>query len=403
MKITPRPITTTSMASTAPVATTATTAKTPSTTNTTTTTTTSTPTLHATTTGVAHSPLPAPHVDVADRAGKTAALHALKGLPIGRTFAAIDLGSSSGKMIVAKQTADGVVTLLDQKIGCALGKNVVNGTAIPDDNIDRAISALQQFVDVAAQHGVAVDDIPLITTAVVRNASNGAAFVDRVRRDVGITARVLSGDDEADIGFRGALGSMLATPGRYATLDLGGGSFQIAVGTDKGLEAGGSTQVGSNAILDTMINPRVDDAGIVDAAVFAHVDSELKRTAPLPLGDDVVAGRTLVATGGVSKFLRLHLGTDVIGRDEIDRVRRQLGALPIVDRAAFVAVGKSDDDKQALGIGTTAGANDYGKKLPASLSLLLHIVDGLGLDSIRVSATDARHALIHGAIATATR
>jgi hypothetical protein len=345
------------------------------------------------------SKTPTMTVPVEQRAGQTVAIHALKHLPLGATFAAIDLGSSSGKMLVARQTASGLQVLVDQKIGCALGKNVGNGAPIPSDNMDRAVAALSELVAVAATHGVNVVDIPLITTAVVRNATNGADFVARVQHELGLRARVLSGDEEADIGFRGALGDLLKTPGRYATLDLGGGSFQVAVGTHEGLEDGGSTQVGSNLILDTLINPLVDASGVVDANIFAHVDATLQQTAPLPLPADALAGRTLVATGGVSKFLRLHLGKDVIGRDDIDALRRELGALPIVDRAAYVAVGKSDDDKVALGIGTTAGANDYGKKLPASLSLLLHIVDGLGLSSIQVSGTDARHALLHTAVA----
>ena len=345
------------------------------------------------------SKAPTMTVPVEQRAGQTVAIHALKHLPLGSTFAAIDLGSSSGKMLVARQTASGLQILVDQKIGCALGKNVGNGAPIPSDNMDRAVAALSELVAVAATHGVNVVDIPLITTAVVRNATNGADFVAHVQHELGLRARVLSGDEEADIGFRGALGDLLKTPGRYATLDLGGGSFPLAVGTHDGLVDGGSTQVGSNLILDTLINPLVDASGVIDAKVFAHVDATLQQTAPLPLPADALAGRTLVATGGVSKFLRLHLGKDVIGRDDIDALRRELGALPIVDRAAHVAVGKSDDDKVALGIGTTAGANDYGKKLPASLSLLLHIVDGLGLSSIQVSGTDARHALLHGAVA----
>jgi exopolyphosphatase/guanosine-5'-triphosphate,3'-diphosphate pyrophosphatase len=348
-----------------------------------------------------HPVIPAPTVPVEQRAGKTTALHALRGLPIGQSFAAIDLGSSSGKMLVAKVTAAGVQVVVDRKIGCALGKDVGAGESIPAANMDRAIDALRAFKDIAEAHGVDVADIPLITTAVVRNAPNGGDFVARVKEEVGLSAKVLSGDEEADVGFRGALGTMLDTPGRYATIDLGGGSFQLAVGTHEGKTGGGSTQVGSNVILDDMINPRVGDSGVVDDAVFAHVDATLRTMAPLPLGDDDVAGRALVATGGVSKFLRIQLGKDVIARDEIDGLRRKLGALSVADRAAFVVVGKDDADKSALGIGTSPGAADYGKKLPASLSLLLHIVDGLGLSEVRVSSTDARHALLNMAIAAA--
>lgn len=341
---------------------------------------------------------PVSSTPVEQRAGKTTALHALKQLPLGQTFAAIDLGSSSGKMLVGRVTAAGLQVIVDHKIGCALGRDVDAGQDIPSANMDRAIDALKAFVGIAEQHGVDIAGIPLITTAVVRNAPNGSDFVARAAGEVGLTARILSGVEEADVGFRGALGALLQTPGRYATIDLAGGSFQLAVGTEQGLEQGGSTQVGSNIILDDLINPRVGAMGVIGKDVFALVDDTLRKTAPLPLPADAIVGRTLVATGGVSNFLRVHLGKDVVARDEIDALRRQLGALAITDRAAFVSANRSDDEKAALGIGTSPAAQDYGKKLPASLSLLLHIVDGLGLDEVRISSTDARHALLQAAM-----
>jgi exopolyphosphatase/pppGpp-phosphohydrolase len=392
--------------STLPTATTRTATFTPTTTSPTTSpTTTTTPTPTDSTTiaplGQTSTRTPVAQVPIERRSGKTTALHALKQLPLGQSFAAIDLGSSSGKMLVGKVTATGVQIVVDHKIGCALGRDVDAGQAIPTANMDRAVDALKAFVALAGQHGVDLTGIPLITTAVVRNAPNGSEFVTRVQREVGLSPRVLSGVEEADVGFRGALGALLQTPGRYATIDLGGGSFQLAVGTEQGLEQGGSTQVGSNTILDDLINPRANAEGQVGADVFAFVDETLRQTAPLPLPAEMIAGRTLVATGGVSKFLRLHLGKDVVGRDEIDALRRQLGALSLPERAAFVSMGRNDDEKAALGIGTSPGAQDYGKKLPASLSLLLHIVDGLGLDEVRISSTDARHALLQSAVAAA--
>ncbi len=339
--------------------------------------------------------LPTPVLSESERKGALTAIRALQQVPLGRTFAAIDLGSSSGKMLVAKQTAKGLEIVVDKKIGCALGKDTANGQPIPAANMDRAIAALKEFVAVADAHGVSVTDIPLITTAVVRNANNGADFVARVKDEVGLQAKVLSGQEEASVGFQGALGALLKEPGRYATLDLGGGSFQLATGTEKGLEQGESTQLGSNAILDDMINPRTGADGVINDAVFAYVDQQIKARGPMPMPVTELEGRTLVATGGVSKFLRIQLGKDTIARDEIDALRRQLGALPIAERAAFVAIGKSDADKTALGIDTSPGAADYGKKLPASLSLLLHIVDSIGLAEVTVSSTDARHALLH--------
>ena len=339
--------------------------------------------------------IPVSEVCVADRAGKTLALHGLGAGKSAGVFAAIDLGSSSVKMLVLQATASGWTTLVDQKIGCALGKGVENGMPIPAENQERALNALKTLVALAQQYGVALADIPMVTTAVVRNASNGADFVRRVNVEAGLSPRVLSGDEEADIGYRGALGALLHTPGRYASLDLGGGSFQLAIGTEQGLQAGGSTQVGSNIILDTLINPRTDKEGRVDDALFLHIDAELHRLAPMPIDAALLSGRTLLATGGVSKFLKVQLSTDVVTRRDIDDLRRQLGSLCVAERSAFVQEHKTPTQKEALGIGTQLGALDYGKKLPASLSLLLHILDGIGVSELRVSSTDSRHALIY--------
>lgn len=340
---------------------------------------------------------PGAQLPVEQRAGRTTAARKIDRAALaGRSFAAIDLGSSSVKMLVQTVKPDGTLrTVADLKIGCALGKGVQPGQPIPPENQQRALDALTTFLDVAAQHGVDAKDIPMITTAVVRNASNGDAFLARVHGERGLVrARVLSGDDEAAMGYQGALQKMGGKRGRYATLDLGGGSFQLAIGTASKLSDGGSTQVGSNLILDTMLAPAAKPDGAGDPAIFTEVDKKLGQLAPMPLDVAELKGRTLVATGGISKFLRAHFGKDVITQTEVEALRRQAIALSYAARVPLVQGTKDEDTKKALGIDTPEGALDYGKKLPASTSLLLHILDGIGVQEVRVSETDARHALV---------
>ncbi len=349
--------------------------------------------------------LPTATVPAEQRAGRTTAARRVDRRALAdRSFAAIDLGSSSAKMLVQTMSADGKLrTVADVKIGAALGKGVTNGGPIPPENQQRALVALEKLIAIAAQHGVQAQDIPMITTAVVRNASNGAELLARIKGERGLTrAQVLSGDDEARGGYLGALMMMHGKRGRYATLDLGGGSFQLAIGTDRKMQDGGSTQVGSNLILDTMLAPRARPDGTGDLASLAEVDRKLDPLAPMPLDVAELKGRTLVATGGVSKFLRAHFGKDVIGRDEIDALRRQMIVLPYSARVPLVQGTKDNATCTALGIDTPDGALDYGKKLPASASLLLHILDGIGVTEVRVSETDARHALIDGRVTEAT-
>ncbi|MCP4504219.1 MAG: hypothetical protein GY822_30210 [Deltaproteobacteria bacterium] len=109
---------------------------------------------------------------------------------------------------------------------------------------------------------------------------------------------------------------------------------------------------------------------------------------------ELLDGRQLVATGGVSKFIAAHLGHDVVTVKEIDDLRRSISQMPITERGAFLRQGKDESQQRALGIHTPEKAVGYARKLPASLSLLHHILRSLELPEVSVSSSDARHALV---------
>lgn len=295
-------------------------------------------------------------------------------------------------MLIMKQTATGRFrTVLDVKEGTRLGKDIGPDRVLPKENQERALTALTQFIVQAEKHGVPAKEIGFITTAVMRNTVNGGAFAAQIEKTLGLKPRILSGREEAQMGYLGAIKPFRkeGSPQRFASLDLGGGSFQLAIGTGERMQRGASTQVGSNRVLETYFpQERIDAAG------FQRADEALQKVAPMPLPTQALSNRQLVATGGISKFLRAHFGKDEISRADIDGLRRKVGALSYDQRVAVVTQGKSATAKLALGIDTKNGAKDYGIKLPASATLLLRILDGLGVDKIRVSETDARHALI---------
>lgn len=322
-----------------------------------------------------------------------------------RGFAVIDLGSSSAKMLVLRRTAGGAwETALDVKIQTELGLGTSPGQPLPVAGKTKALEAVGAFLEKAKQLGIPAGEVHLMATAAVRNSSDGPAFADQLQKDFELgSVRVLSGEQEAEMGYLGAIAAFTAdassasstsSPPRFATLDLGGSSFQLAVGSDTAMERGASTQVGSNLIQSELL-----PAGIIADADFAKADAALreaggKHEAKLPLEPALLSGRQVVATGGVSKFLRRHFGKDVIARADIDALRKQLGAMDVAARGPFLQQGKDDATRAALGIDTDKGAEGYGKKLPASITLLLRIMDGIGIDELRVSETDNRHALI---------
>jgi exopolyphosphatase/guanosine-5'-triphosphate,3'-diphosphate pyrophosphatase len=75
-----------------------------------------------------------------------------------------------------------------------------------------------------------------VLTSAVRDAANGADFAARVRGDYGLDARVLSGDEEAQLTFLGAMSGRAAPSEPIVVIDIGGGSTEFVIG--RGHEAG---------------------------------------------------------------------------------------------------------------------------------------------------------------------
>jgi exopolyphosphatase/guanosine-5'-triphosphate,3'-diphosphate pyrophosphatase len=72
-----------------------------------------------------------------------------------------------------------------------------------------------------------------VLTSAVRDASNGADFAERVRTDFGLDARVLSGDEEAQLTFLGAMSGRPEESGPTVVIDIGGGSTEFVIGRDR--------------------------------------------------------------------------------------------------------------------------------------------------------------------------
>ncbi|MEW5847234.1 MAG: hypothetical protein AB2A00_00420 [Myxococcota bacterium] len=309
-----------------------------------------------------------------------------------RVYASVDLGSSSVKMLVLAQSAEGRMRVVDDvRIGANLGKDLGADGTLPPANQQRVVDALEVLLRKAAEHGVAPDEIPLIATAAVRNAPNGNTLMERLRTELGLTrARVLTGEEEAQTGYLAALSGIdRAGTDRFVTLDLGGGSFQLAIGNAQRMEQGGSTQLGSNRVQSELL-----PAGVIRAEDYAAADARLTDLAPLPLPPEALRGRTLAAVGGVSLFLKTHFGSNHISAQQIDALRREIGALDPPARAQHLLKDRSPDERRALGAETPEGAVDVATKLPAKLTLLLHIMRAADLPVLHVSDADARHLLI---------
>ncbi|SFR98525.1 Ppx/GppA family phosphatase [Sphingomonas jatrophae] len=134
----------------------------------------------------------------------------------------IDIGSNSIRLVVYEGPARVPAILFNEKVLAGLGKGLAKSGTIEPEAMERADAALARFVGLA--RAMEVGRLRTVATAAVRDASNGALFLQRLKR-LGIEPELLSGDEEAATAGYGVLAGIPHADGVVG--DLGGGSLEL--------------------------------------------------------------------------------------------------------------------------------------------------------------------------------
>jgi exopolyphosphatase/guanosine-5'-triphosphate,3'-diphosphate pyrophosphatase len=159
--------------------------------------------------------------------------------------AVVDIGTNSTRLLVADVTHDGHLTERERRTKVTrLGDRLGQTGVLSDEAMERVLATLAEYRTVIEQEG-AQRAVAVLTSA-VRDAANGEAFLARVRaRSDGLDARVIAGEEEARLTFRGATSERApgdATP--TLVIDVGGGSTELVVGCGDEVSFHVSTQAG---------------------------------------------------------------------------------------------------------------------------------------------------------------
>jgi exopolyphosphatase/guanosine-5'-triphosphate,3'-diphosphate pyrophosphatase len=211
------------------------------------------------------------------------------------TVAVIDIGSNSGRVVVYRYQAGGHLQLLaGSRASLRLVRELDETHRLGDEAIARAFEAVSDFNAIA--QGTGAEKIAAVATAAVRDAENGAAFIARLRKELGLEVRILSGEEEARFGFLGAVGGLPAEHG--VLFDVGGGSMQISRFRQRRLMSSTSLPLGSLRLSDAFLHSDPPTRGEV-RRLREHVKERLEEAGMTPLEP----GEELVGTGGTLRNL----------------------------------------------------------------------------------------------------
>ena len=254
--------------------------------------------------------------------------------------AAIDIGTNSVRLLVAdvgQPVQDGAsVRPVDRRLTITrLGESLHAGMLLTPEAADRTAAVVEEYVARAKELDV---PRPVVAgTYAVRAARNPEILLSRLS----VPVRVLSGDEEAALGFRGAVSGLRdAAPAAFiAVLDVGGGSVEVTWGTaQQGIEESRSLPVGSVVMARRALAhdpPHPAEIGALEetlAAAFEPVLAPLRPRAARLIG----VGGTVTTLAAMAQRLAPYDPDRVHGYHltaaEVERLLEAMRRLPLTER-----------------------------------------------------------------------
>lgn len=211
----------------------------------------------------------------------------------GRAVGVIDIGSNSVRLVIYQGPSRNPVPIFNEKVLCGLGRTVAMQGRLDPSGIARALSTLGRFRALVSAIGVA--DVQAVATAAVRDAADGAAFLQAAQERLGTKIRLISGREEAELSALGVLSGLPEAEGIVG--DLGGGSLElVAVGQGR-IGEGATVPLGPLQLIG-------QTGGKIDKAIDL-IDDILRQQNWL----SALKGQTLYAVGGAWRTIaRIHMG-----------------------------------------------------------------------------------------------
>jgi exopolyphosphatase/guanosine-5'-triphosphate,3'-diphosphate pyrophosphatase len=206
--------------------------------------------------------------------------------------AAIDCGTNSIRLLIADLSAEGTVHDVHREMRIVrLGEGVDATGGFGAPALARTRAALIDYTALLQEHSVPT--VRMVATSATRDATNRDEFF-AMTADVlgaavpGAVAEVITGTEEAELSFRGAVGELDSAAAPFVVVDLGGGSTEVVLGSSAGVDASYSANIGCVRLTERCLKSDPPTATeIADAravvrdgldAAFAAVPVERART-----------------------------------------------------------------------------------------------------------------------------
>lgn len=304
-----------------------------------------------------------------------------------RTVAVIDVGTTSIRMAIAEIQPEGGIRRLEMLTQAVpLGKDTFTAGEIAQPTIEECVSVLRSYRDKLKEYDIVrTEDIRVVATSAVREATNRITFIDRVHVATGLSVEILDEAEVHRITYRGVQPLLKAQPSLFRSrsiiVEVGGGNTELLTLEQGNVAFSHAFRLGSLRLQQTLSSyrvPRARSRQIIEGEIHSQLEpfTELLQSS---------AEVNMVAMGG-----DIRLAAEEILKESVSDTR--LVELPRDRLASFVnyVFSRTDDALATEFHLSYPEAETVGPALLANLKL----AETLNVERIFVCNVNLRDGLI---------
>jgi exopolyphosphatase/guanosine-5'-triphosphate,3'-diphosphate pyrophosphatase len=292
--------------------------------------------------------------------------------------AVVDIGSNSTRLLIAEvePSSNRVEELVRASQVTRLGDGVDASGALSADASERVFAVLGDYHRQIEEHRCEAN-LAVLTSA-VRDASNGEEFATRVREDYQLDARVLRGEEEAQLTFLGAMAGRAAAGEPTVVLDIGGGSTEFVVGV--GRSAGFHTSLPAGVVRMSERHIHSDPPAPAELQALAE-DVRTTYLAGLPEEERLPVEHGIAVAGTATSAAAIEQELDPYEPARVHGYRLELASVELL----LARLAEMDEAQRRRVVGLNP---DRAPTIVAGMILLIEAMRVFDLERVEVSEHD---------------
>ncbi len=306
-----------------------------------------------------------------------------------RRFAAIDVGTNTILLLIADLGENDTFRVVTDRAEIArLGEGVDRTGSLSAAGVERGLEVLRDYLDTCRNLGV--DEILAMGTSALRDARNAENFIARLKRELSLELRVLSGEEEAAYSYLAVHKGLHLEAKEALVVDVGGGSTEFIWAREGRLHRWASLNLGSVRLTERFF--RSDPVQPEECArLAAAIDAELRAllnqwgiAAPFDVMVGIAGTFTTLAAvmKGLQEYSHSEVHGCVLSRVEVARQVRLFMAKTLAERREIAGLEPLRADV-----------------IPAGALLIELIISLFHMDEVIVSDQGIRYGLLYERIA----